>query len=156
MKTASCCLLVANGTTRFFYRNFNCAGLSGSRRATLNSILALTAFYINAIEPRSCNTPGITPSALATKEQRNHTGTSTHRLGRWEFPHLFFDSRLHMTPFLYKYRPKTLEEHVKKQTKPKTFIAEPFAYSVYPHLAQALNKAAVTANEIKVCTIINR
>lgn len=43
----------------------------------------------------------------------------------------------------------------KNQTKPKTFIAAPFACSVYQHLAQALNKAAVTANEIKVCTIIN-
>lgn len=82
MKTAFCCLLVANRTTRFFYRNFNCAGLSGSRRATLNSILALTVFYINAIEPHSCNTPGIALTALATKEQRNRTSTSTHRLGR--------------------------------------------------------------------------
>lgn len=61
-----------------------------------------------------------------------------------------------MTPFLYKYRPKPLEEYgTKKKTKPPQtkLIPALFAYSVYLHLAQAL-KAAVTAYKIKVCTTL--
>lgn len=39
---------------------------------------------------------------------------------------------------------------------PRPLIPALFAYSVYLHLAQALNKAAVTAYKIKVCTLIIR
>lgn len=56
-----------------------------------------------------------------------------------------------MTPLLYKYRPKPLEEYLTEinQTKIDSSI---FAYSVYLHPAQALK--ACNSIKIRVCTII--